>query len=1139
MRRWLAYLAIGLVLATPAAAQDSDKGSLLGDLLEDTLSDDNRYIAVTGLTGGFSSRAEIEKLTVSDDTGVWLTIEDAVLDWNRLALVKGRFSVNELTAGRIVMARRPVPVPSAPDLPTPEATPFALPELPVAIEIAKIEATEIVLAEPVAGHAALLALSGAVTLADGALDTRVQVDRLDRPGDRLHLVAAFDNDGRQLVTDLTLREEAGGLVATALNIPDAPPVMLTVQGDGPLGDFTADVRLASAGIDRLTGQILLREEPVQGDGPAPTGFSADLSGDLRALLAPDYQPFFGPETRAQLRGRRAADGALALDQVTLSSGAMKLAGALDIAPGGAVRRAALSGRVSSPTGGRVILPLAGSVTRVERAQLSLSFDPETSSDWTFTARAEDARRGDAGFEVLDLQASGPVAADSGFVLTGRLSGTLSGIFTGDAALDRATGEEMSLSGAFGMAEDGTIAVDGFTLSGSDYRALTTGQISGLDTGFELQGTARVNTADLSRFAGLAGRPLAGSLDARLTGSGSPLGGAFDLVLTGTAEELVTGIKALDKLLPGRTDVIFDARRDAAGLAIEKVRLGGEAVQLDMSGTARSGATTLSLSASLDDLARVIPEAPGPIEIEGDLQHQGADWSGDLQAHGSHGSFARLSGTARADGTAEVTYAATLSRLERFAPEFPGDLSASGSATRASGLWQLDGSVQAPVTDQARLSGRYDETIGEADLNAVGNLRLGALNRLVAPISVQGAAQFDLRMKGAPGLDALGGTITASGLQVALPKLATKVTGLGGQVIFDGPQATLNLTGGLRNGGRFAVTGETGLLPPFNAGLGVALEQIVLTDHVSYDTVADGRLRYDGPLVGNGSLTGQVDFGETEINIATVGGSLSAAPIPQIAHVGEPAAARRTRARAGLTGGGTNGSGPDIGLDLVLNAPGKVFVRGRGLNAELGGSLHLRGSSQRVVPDGQITLIRGWLDAFSRRLELTEGLVTLQGKLEPYLEFTASSTSTEGEATLKIAGPLSAPEVTVTSNPPRPSEEALALLVFGNNFAELSPLKIAQMAVAFARLGGSGDGTVGKLREGLGVDNLDITADEQGNASVGVGTYLGENVYTDVTVNSEGESELNLNLDVTRDFRIKGTVDRSGAGGIGFYFERDF
>ena len=62
---------------------------------------------------------------------------------------------------------------------------------------------------------------------------------------------------------------------------------------------------------------------------------------------------------------------------------------------------------------------------------------------------------------------------------------------------------------------------------------------------------------------------------------------------------------------------------------------------------------------------------------------------------------------------------------------------------------------------------------------------------------------------------------------------------------------------------------------------------------------------------------------------------------EIAHVGETAAERRTREAAGLLASQTDSGGSGaIGLDLEINAPGRIFLRGRGIDAEFGGAIRI-------------------------------------------------------------------------------------------------------------------------------------------------------------------------------------------------------
>jgi translocation and assembly module TamB len=91
----------------------------------------------------------------------------------------------------------------------------------------------------------------------------------------------------------------------------------------------------------------------------------------------------------------------------------------------------------------------------------------------------------------------------------------------------------------------------------------------------------------------------------------------------------------------------------------------------------------------------------------------------------------------------------------------------------------------------------------------------------------------------------------------------------------------------------------------------------------------------------------------------------------------------------------------------------------------------------------------------------------------------------------------------------------------------------------ATLSGRGGRTEGKLRDGTGADRVDIGADNGGAGLLGIGGYISDNVYTDFNINTRGDSELNINLDVSDNVTVKGTVDGQGETGLGVFFTRDY
>jgi translocation and assembly module TamB len=133
-----------------------------------------------------------------------------------------------------------------------------------------------------------------------------------------------------------------------------------------------------------------------------------------------------------------------------------------------------------------------------------------------------------------------------------------------------------------------------------------------------------------------------------------------------------------------------------------------------------------------------------------------------------------------------------------------------------------------------------------------------------------------------------------------------------------------------------------------------------------------------------------------------------------------------------------------------------------------------------------------------------------------------------------------PEILFLSEPELPEDEVLARLLFGRGIETLSPLQAAQLAGAVANLAGvGGEGIVSRLRKGFGLDDLDVTGDAEGGVGVRAGKYISDNIYTDVEIDSLGQAEVSINLDLSPSVTVKGSVDNEGQSGIGVFFERDY
>ena len=646
-------------------------------------------------------------------------------------------------------------------------------------------------------------------------------------------------------------------------------------------------------------------------------------------------------------------------------------------------------------------------------------------------------------------------------------------------VDRRLDGDARLEGGVGWQAGGAITLDAFDISAMGAAITATGTIEPEAEGLPVSGQLRVNAADLGRFAALAGRPLRGRITATLDGEGAAQGQRADITLDATGRGLATGIADLDKLLGGRLDLSARAGRTPDRISISDIRLATPQLSL----TARGDATG------------------GPVQLK-----------------------------------------ARLANLGLFLPEFSGPVSADGRATlhgpeaRRIAL-ALD--ATAPGGTTARVSGDVLEHGARLDLTATGRLPLALVNGLIQPNALSGSAGFDLRAQGAPGLAALSGTVETRGARVSVPGAGLAIDDLSGAARLGAGRVQTDFTARLRDGGGVRLSGPVSLAPGFDGDLTIGLNGAVLTDRLIYTTRVDGDVTVRGPLAGGARIGGGIVLEKTEIRVPS-GLGPDSATLPGLRHVGEPAASRETRLRAGLIKPERDDTrARPYPLDLSISAPRRIFVRGRGLDAELGGQLRIGGTTDAVAPDGFFELRRGRLDILSKRLDLTEGRVTMQGSLDPWLRFVAETAIDDTDVEVIIEGLASEPEVSFASSPDLPQEEIVARLIFGRGLDNLSPVQAVQLANAVATLSGGGGGVVGRLRSGLGLSDLDVTQTAEGDTEVSAGGYISDNIYTEVTADSAGRQTINLNLDISRNLTAKGSATSEGETGIGVFYETDY
>ena len=1185
MRRILTVLALVALPALAFGASSNDDGQgYLTQLLEKNLSGAGRQVHITGFEGALSSKASLKTLTIADSKGVWLTLKGVTLDWSRLALLRGRVEVNDLTADEIDMPRAPITTPSE-TAPSAAASGFSLPKLPVSVSIGKIEAKKVVLGKSILGQPAIVKIKGSAQLSGGDGKAKINLQRIDGKTGQILLDTSYSNDSKQLALALKVDEAAGGILSTAIGLPDAPALALDVDGKGPIDDFTAKIDLSTDNQPRLAGTVMLKGE-TDANGKVTNHFTADIGGDIAPLFAPDYKKFFGPDIKLQVAGAQLPSGQVQLSKLDLKAKQIALQGQVDIGTDGMPSRIDLTGKLASDDGTPVLLPLPGARTVVQNADLSLQYNAATGDGWTATVRMAGFQRPDMTLADVTLTGQGKIAKLSASETKRGVEGTLTlkgtGVAPADQALATALGQALGLTTRFSYTPGEPLKLPDFTLTGADYGVSGKAEISGLEKAMKVDGQVTVTAKDISRFSGLAGRKLGGAATAQLNGTAAVLAGTFDLSGAVDGKNLTIGVPQVDSLLQGDSHVVIAATRDTTGLTLHKLQINARSLSASAEGTLSKDAADIRANLSFDDVGQLGKGYGGSLNARLALTQQGDTKSVRLQGSGKNlrlgqqmvdqllsgqTSFdiaahqtgveigvdklnvsnpqIQLSATPQGSDSKILNVSARLSNLALLASAFPGPVTAEGTISQiAKGGYGMDPAMRGPGGIDARLKGQVAADLSTADITATGGARAELINPLIAPRSVSGPVRFDVALKGPLKLGSLSGQVSVSGARIAAPVLGLQATG--GQMTADFAGGQAKVAGQLTvDGGTIKLSGPISLLPPYQSDVQISLNQVGLKDPELYSTHASGALSLKGPLAGGATIAGQINLGRTEIRVPSTGMG-GADLIPEgLVQVGASAPVLATLKRAGLgpkppTEEKSAPPGRPFPLNVRISAPDQVFVRGRGLDAELGGQLSITGTTANIVPIGGFDLKRGRLEILGKRLNLTEGNLRLQGRFVPYVHLVATSTNNNVTTTISVDGVATDPKITFSSSPSLPQDEVISQLLFGQGLSKISPFQAAELASAVATLAGKGgDGIVSKLRQGFGLDDLDIQTNQEGQTSVKLGKYISKRLYTDVTVGQDGTSQVDLNLNVTKSVTLKGSAASNGNTGIGIYYQHDY
>lgn len=553
---------------------------------------------------------------------------------------------------------------------------------------------------------------------------------------------------------------------------------------------------------------------------------------------------------------------------------------------------------------------------------------------------------------------------------------------------------------------------------------------------------------------------------------------------------------------------------------------------------QSGKGQLSASATIDD------EIDGKIVLS-DLPLSIAGlFAPDLAPQGT------LEGEISLNGTADhpkADYRLSLRDVAepRLLPGVPAKLQVSATGRFAAETLTIAAKASGPdemtFTAQGALRG-----LGQTpalELTAKGTAPLGLANSLLAHrgTRVEGRALVDLSLSGRAEAPVINGSITAqdatfndpaTGISLADASLAARLA--------DGKLHIAKLKARSRKGGTLEASGTLDISRPelLPASFKLSADDFNFSDGRIVTGQASSRLTLEGDLLDALRLSGTADITRLDVRIPqALPASVTAL---QLKHKNAP---DHVKASHGMPEqGDKTGLPARITLSLDLQSANRIFVTGRGLDAQLGGGLRLSGAADDPRAIGEFSLERGRMAVLGRSLDIRSGALDFSGDLDPRLNFAAVTQADGKTITITVTGHASKPRFGFSSEPELPEDEILALLLFDKSLAQLSPVQLVQLASQVGELGGltGGPSVLDRLKSTLGTDRLDITTTEDGELAVTAGSYVNENLYIGVEQGTTGKSgRVQIDLDVTKNMKLRGEAGADGQSKLGVGFEWEY
>ncbi|MEQ1617071.1 MAG: translocation/assembly module TamB domain-containing protein [Terricaulis sp.] len=301
-----------------------------------------------------------------------------------------------------------------------------------------------------------------------------------------------------------------------------------------------------------------------------------------------------------------------------------------------------------------------------------------------------------------------------------------------------------------------------------------------------------------------------------------------------------------------------------------------------------------------------------------------------------------------------------------------------------------------------------------------------------------------------------------------------------------------------HGGRLSATG--GSANPREGHIAVRIEGMRIVNRPEARATANGELalRWEGL---HSTLSGALEITAADLDVAA--SADAGIPTIDVIEINSPETGRGPAPTP--TAPRRNGS---TALDVRIHAPGRVFTRGRGVEAEWSLDMRLASTARNPQLYGEARAVRGALALSGQPFEVDNARIFFNGDpLDAQIDLTAQRDTADLSARIRLTGTARDPEIAFSSDPALPEDEILPQVLFGRSVQDLSPFEGAQLAASLAALSGRASlDIVDAARAAAGRDRFNLRQDADGGFLVAGGVYLTRDVYVEVARTGLGQAQ---------------------------------